>query len=715
MSVRLSGISSGMDTDSLVQALMSAQNAKKDKLTGKKQKLEWKQEIWKSLNTKIYDFYKGSLNKIKTQGSFKTKGATSSDISKVTVTASSTAAEGTYKVKVNSLASAQYVTSGKLNKVVKEDGSLVNADTGTKLKDLRDAAGNQTLTVGTQIQIAGSKGTTTFLVEDDTTISDFLESVKSVGLNASFDKTQQRFFISSSTSGAEEQFKITANSLNNTQLDAISDWRDKIGYQYLSSSEKSAVSKIFDNLQAGITTFDDEVKTSLSKYIQSAQEKAVKSFYEQKKADDSRNGYESSFYELEVDGSIKKDTNGHDIVSAAGKQELLDSGVIASQDALDAYTAEDLEKAMADYVTKKVTEDVNAYKASADYETDVATGITSGITGLPDVPDFLSKSALDREADIFTAAEQFHGIMSTVVSNGAALKSMGLSNVDGSAVTEGSDASGMVVKEASDASIELNGATLTSASSNISVNGLTINAIDITGGQEVTISVTKDTSAVYDMVKDFINEYNSILTTMTGYYNAASARNYSVLTDDQKEAMSEDEIEKWNNKIKDSLLRRDDTLNSLINSFRSDMTSTAIVASNGKKYSLAQLGITTGTDYKEYGLLHIKGDEDDSEYADSENILEEMIANEPDIVMEVIAGVATKLYSDLQDKMKGSTMSSSLTFYNDKVMKNDLDKYKKDITAFEKKLQTMEDRYYKQFTAMEKAMSKLNSQQSLFQ
>lgn len=48
------------------------------------------------------------------------------------------------------------------------------------------------------------------------------------------------------------------------------------------------------------------------------------------------------------------------------------------------------------------------------------------------------------------------------------------------------------------------------------------------------------------------------------------------------------------------------------------ITGKSITASNGKKYSLANLGITTGTDYKEYGQLHIKGDEDDSVYSDNE-------------------------------------------------------------------------------------------------
>lgn len=81
---------------------------------------------------------------------------------------------------------------------------------------------------------------------------------------------------------------------------------------------------------------------------------------------------------------------------------------------------------------------------------------------------------------------------------------------------------------------------------------------------------------------------------MNTYYDAASASSYEVLTDEQKEAMSDDEVDKWNTKIKDSLLRRDSTLSGLISTMKTNMMGT-VTASNGKTYSLANLGITTSS------------------------------------------------------------------------------------------------------------------------
>ena len=42
--IRMTGLNSGLDTDSIVQALMSAQRMKKTKVTSKKTKLEWKKD-----------------------------------------------------------------------------------------------------------------------------------------------------------------------------------------------------------------------------------------------------------------------------------------------------------------------------------------------------------------------------------------------------------------------------------------------------------------------------------------------------------------------------------------------------------------------------------------------------------------------------------------------------------------------------------------------
>lgn len=229
----------------------------------------------------------------------------------------------------------------------------------------------------------------------------------------------------------------------------------------------------------------------------------------------------------------------------------------------------------------------------------------------------------------------------------------------------------------------------------------------VTNGK-VTLSATIDTDSVYNSIKDFVKEYNNILGEMNKLYNADSARGYEPLSDEEKEAMSDDQVKLWEDKIKDSLLRRDNTLGSLIDTMRSTLQSTVTI--DGKSYSLATFGIMTSSDYTEKGLLHIFGDEDDTTYAEETNKLKAALAEDPELVEKVLSGVMGNLSDVMMNKMKGTSLSSALTFYNDKEMKKTIKGYEDDIKKWEAKLQEIEERYYKQFSAMEVALSKLNSQ-----
>ena len=95
-----------MDTDSMVQELMKAQNLKKTKIENQITTAEWKQDKWQALNAKIYSFYSDTLSKIRLQSSFGVKTASTSDANKVAVTASNDAPGGVHSLQISQLASA---------------------------------------------------------------------------------------------------------------------------------------------------------------------------------------------------------------------------------------------------------------------------------------------------------------------------------------------------------------------------------------------------------------------------------------------------------------------------------------------------------------------------------------------------------------------------------------------------------------------------------
>lgn len=690
MAIRLSGLASGMDTESIINALMEAKKVKKTKIENKQTKLEWKQEIWKSLNTKVYDFYKDYAGKLRFQTNYQTKKATSSDTTKVTATAASGAAKGSYTVEVQSLAASQYVTGAKVGKYTTTDaeGNPVekSVTNSTKLSDLGFATDGSS-----QIQVTAGNKKVALNVDANTTVKDFVTTLQDAGLNASFDEKQGRFFISSRESGKDNGFTITTHSLNSDQTDAKSALLEAVNYDSLSSAQKSTVKSLLNTLQN--STAADKTTTVSAKLQEiadaNAKTKATNYYKEQKTA-------ELTEKYLGDDGATIT-AEGQKLLEEAEKTELSDEEKIK-------------------YLQKQVTTETNTYMKSDEAKEAIQDAVDNGLVN--DEGDILIENETDRTIAIQSAVDEYAEAIEagTTADSSAdtALKALGLGQIDGSAVAETSAGQGMVVIAAADSVVKMNGATLTSSSTTLEVNGLTLNLTGETEGQEVKVTVADDQSAVYDSVKEFINEYNSILADLNKYFYASSAKDYDILTDEEKESMSEEEVEKWEDKIKGSLLRRDSTLGGVLETLKTTMTGTTITASNGKKYSLANLGITTGSDYKEYGLLHIKGDEDDTEYADETNKLESLLNEDPDVVAEVLSGITTKLYDNLSKKMRATTMSSALTFYNDKEMNSQLSDYKKEISDWEDKLADLEDRYYAQFAAMETAMSKLNSQQNIF-
>lgn len=705
MPIRMTGLTSGLDTESIVNQLMSAQRTKQTKVENKKQKLEWKQEIWKGLNTKIYGFYKDSLSKMKYSSNYSTKKASVSDSTKLTATASTKAAAGSYKVAINKIASAQYVTSGKLDYKDTDGKTAKTATSSTKLSDLG-------MSLGTVLKLKVGDKSSALEVNDSTTIKDFVNFCSNAGLNATFDEKQQRFFLSSKDSGEENSFSLSANTYSSEGGTAITELNDAVGLANLTSSQKTKYNSIVYGAIASGTQISDDDKETLKSLAVSSADADAKS-----KA--------TEFYRASLNKTYDISDEEKEKIKKKYESDLTLSG-------------DDRTKAIADAIEKKKQSDIEEKLKTDEYKTKISEAVTKGITaeevrkaglavnddsGVED-PASISKYTFEktetRKENAENAIESAVGKFNTAIEsgitsdNGSGLLKLGLSNFDGAtSYKEGDLASNMVLSKAADTEIVYNGATLTSNNTSIEVAGVTLNLLGTTAaGESVNVTVSNDTSAVYDTIKEFITEYNSILKTMNTYYDAASASSYEVLTDEQKEAMSDDEVDKWNTKIKDSLLRRDSTLSSLISVMKTDMMG-SYKASNGKTYSLANLGISTSSkNYNEGGLLHIKGDEDDDEFADSTNTLMQMLEEDPDTVKEVLSGLASNLYDSLNKKMSTSTMSSALTFYNDKEMASQLSDYKKEISNWESKLSDMEEKYYSQFSAMETALAKLQSQQN---
>lgn len=266
-----------------------------------------------------------------------------------------------------------------------------------------------------------------------------------------------------------------------------------------------------------------------------------------------------------------------------------------------------------------------------------------------------------------------------------------------------------------DAVITLNGVEYTSSTNMFKVNGLTIEATGVTGeGKEkaITISTSTDTQGIYDKIKDFLTEYNTLINEITKLYNAESAKDFEPLTDEEREAMSDEQIEKWEGKIKSALLRRDSTLGNIMNAMTNAMSQSYEI--DGQKFSLSSFGISTlgflNAAENEQNAYHIYGDEDDENTSGKKDKLMAAIQENPDQVMDFMKQLTTNLYTSIDEKMKSTALSSAYKVYNDKELDREMIDIEKLIAKWEDKIAEQEDSYFKKFSQMEVALSKLQNQ-----
>lgn len=859
MAVRLSGLSSGLDTEAIIKELMSAQSLRKTNIEKKLTKLEWKEDKWKELNLKLYNLYKDEVAKLKSQGSYLTKSVSTTDDSKVSVTAGSKVPAGTHTVSIDKVASAQYITGNTISTL--KNGQQTSMNGSTKITDVcfKNGSNEGYIASGTMFNLEVDGQTKHFTVGKDTTIDDLSKWFKNEGIAFSYDSTHQRFYMNSLQSGEKNSFQLTSSFVmeGKDSSEQISNLRQYVGIEPSQIADGSILSPIKDKLKdaeailqhgTGSSTLAQNAKNvyaSLAKakqdvyrnYMQNVFESeleaagASKENYELRwKSDGSYTVYDkeakkeindynsalstaSSSYDFTsalsdnkyaesylasfsknmktlnasqnslangmtagsilglTDGNViennfagvdKTDILTHNIGGANALLGLADSSEIElamnnyrngvdtenAKNTIEKYAKADdiaqkevyksyIEKswnkvigtntdfaleweADGTYNITKVNEDselslasyrqkLNDYKNTFDFDT-VMTGEDQGT--YQQIYKEKYQAVVDGSYSGFTTKVDLTNTFASIEAGTKALDIMGIgeNTTQISEDTAKDSVSGARFIKASNMVCTLNGCEYINDSNSVTINGLTINAIAETTSP-VRVTVSNNSDAVYKMVDNFVKKYNEVLQSVNDLYYAASAKGYDVLTDEEKELMSEKQIEKWEDKIKDSLLRRDSTLNSILSTLRSVTSETTVV--NGKTYSLSSFGINTGA-YTERGLLHIDGNSEDPSSADVTDKLKKALEEDPETVMQALSSIGEKLYSKLADRMASSKLSSALTFYNDKEIANLKKDYNEQITAWQKKLKTMEDKYYKQFSAMESAMAKLNSQTSYF-
>ena len=211
MPIRITGMNSGLDTESIITALTSTKKTKLDTAKGDQKKLTWKQEKWKDLNKKVVSFYNGMLSNMRFSTAYSKKTTSVSNSNAATVITGESAMDSTQNLNIKSLAKSGYLT-GQEVKVGDE-----KAGNSTTMEQLGLSSGG---TLSFKIGKAPENGAedTRETLSVDVAAGDTIESVVSklraattesgVSLNVNYDEKNGRFFISSKETGADASFDL---------------------------------------------------------------------------------------------------------------------------------------------------------------------------------------------------------------------------------------------------------------------------------------------------------------------------------------------------------------------------------------------------------------------------------------------------------------------------------------------------------------------------
>ncbi|RUT33264.1 flagellar capping protein [Paenibacillus zeisoli] len=221
--MRINGFS-GMDIDSMVKSLMTAQRAPLDKLNQKKTILQWTRDSYRDMNIKIVDAKK-KLAQFGLQSAMNTQASTvTGNTSAVKASAQATASSATMTVDVTKLATKSTLQTKDADKLIVAGSSpAVTATLSTTLAQLVNGTASGTYELNLNDR--------TMSFNNTDTISAVLGKINSSDANvtASYDEVSGRFSIVAKDFGTSNEIRFTdatKTAKSSTFLDLIKIYTD---------------------------------------------------------------------------------------------------------------------------------------------------------------------------------------------------------------------------------------------------------------------------------------------------------------------------------------------------------------------------------------------------------------------------------------------------------------------------------------------------------
>lgn len=753
--IRLGGLSSGFDTEAMIEQLMSTYQTRIDNQSKKLTKLSWQQEAYQDITTKITDFKNKYFDVLKRDNYLlspstfnKYKSAVSAtngaDTEGLSVTTASSSAAGTYKLKLQQLATSTKAEGKSINM----DNFMLDLDKAissavTTDSTAADGSMARSFSFALDIQVGSVKKTVEFSAEAaldaNGNVAD-MDALKSSVVDSLNKQLQEDFGYSgksgSGAAGAVDadgkewflQVKQSADGKLDFQVGGnatVTVTENKGNFGLAQKAEKVAIST--GSVVNGTNTFAVEIGGTTH---QLSFEGVSTTYY------DSRN--------LSGNQSILDEFN--ELKAAAYRKEygLAENATVTSTQ-LESFTYTS-EQAAKDKNQASILSELNSidgynfamsgsYITATDDSGNTAefsmTAVDGGTLGLTKAgasnkaTSNLKLSALGVEPNNADGGYTIKingkeisvdkdatvsGLLNAVNKSGAGV-TMTYSSLTNSFTVESTEMGGAGKVEIEDSDItrklgltdengtvgvtqgqnavfELNGQEIYLNDNSYTLDGTTFNFNDnMAIGETYTVNVTKDNSSVKDVIKSFVEDYNKLIDDVYEHIGKAPAEDsdgnrYEPLTDAEKEEMDEDEIEKWEKSAKQGVIYNDSTVSRIMSQMRSVLYN-SITLDDGSKFGIYSMGIKTSSDYGDHGKLEI--DEDALDKAFEEN---------SDAIVKLFTDTETGVMSQF-NKVMDSAVKSTGSANNRGILVQKAGKANSSVTTdsqIYKQMQKLQDR-----------------------
>ncbi|WP_404404888.1 flagellar filament capping protein FliD [Jeotgalibacillus malaysiensis] len=676
--MRIGGLASGMDIDSIVKNLMQAERIPLQKLQQDKQRLEWQRDDYRTINTLMMDF-RSTLTQMKLSTSFRARAVTSSDEARVTATASSAAMQGSYSIdSVKSLAKAESWVSTASSKI--NPAKAMGEQSITGLTWSEGAVGKKILngngTTGYQLDLNGASIDTNSLDKMKVKVDGKVFNIIDESTTFTAGKNQVKL-----TASGELTFGSAVSANSKITVDYVADKNIKDlkiadGTKTLNLGTKMIAQNADFKLEAGANTYtlvdtdptDGDDRTAMALKDQNDQViGAVNLNTGVVTLNDNVTG------ETNVKASFDQQYSNMSLTTHSSKGEITESFLFTSDQTLNS-------------VFEQVNKSSLGLSMFMDTQTNqvsmmrTETGSYNTTAGAPDV---------SFEAGFATAVLGYN-----------------YTSID--------DANDSLKIKAQNAEFTVNGLTTNRTTNTFDMNGVTFTLNQtFEAGNPVTMNINNDNEKVFDNIKEFVEKYNTLIAAVNEKATEERYRDFNPLSDEEREAMSEKQQEQWEEKARSGLLRRDPILTGALSSMRMDFYSPVSNDQTNPAFSqLASIGITTTANFREGGKLEINEAKLKEALSNDPEAVENLFRSGGDAVEDGAQGILHRLTDTVNATMDqfrqkaGNQFSTNQQFSIGRNL-NDVDDR---IKRFEDRMIQVEDRYWRQFTAMEKAIQQANNQ-----